>query len=81
MENKSMMEELKTRMKELIKEQSIICPYCDIAQDTETRNGYVTYWGDDEEQECECGDCGKTFWVKENVRRTFKTHKLLLEEG
>ena len=56
-------------------DEQIWCPHCNHNQDTETIYHHVTYWGDEERKLCSCESCGKTFWVEENVERTFKSFK------
>ena len=50
---------------------NIICPYCDYEQDTETKNQFITYWGDEPSKVIECEHCNKAFFVKEKVEREF----------
>lgn len=64
-------ERIKRQVEEEKKLEDIICPYCGCEQDSESRSHYVTYWGEDGEQECECDECGKTFLVNEEVTRHF----------
>ena len=55
---------------------NIWCPYCNFKQYEETKQDYVSYWGDGDDKSCVCDECGKEFKVKENVDRTFETLKI-----
>jgi DNA-directed RNA polymerase subunit RPC12/RpoP len=59
------------------KEHNIFCPYCNTKQSQETMyENHCTYWGEPEEKEETCNECGKTFIVKEIVDRTFEIIKV-----
>lgn len=70
------MEQVRAEIEEEKKQEEIWCPYCNHQQDDETKYNCVTYWGDDGDyNKVGCESCGKWFYVKENVRRTFKSIK------
>lgn len=53
----------------------LICPFCNTTQDNEAMYQHVTYWGEDEAKSCMCECCGKDFWVRESVTRSFRCRK------
>lgn len=57
------------------KEHNVFCPFCNTKQSEELMCGCVTYWGDGEDKEVSCEECGKDFMVKEIVNRTFEVIK------
>lgn len=57
----------------------IKCPHCghvyDPSEDFEFIAGHITYHGsEDGPTEAGCEACGKTFWVKEEVQRSYETY-------
>ena len=72
----AVLERIKKRVHEEQERRDIICPYCNHKQDNETRGNYVSYWGEDEEKECDCESCNKKFKVKEEVERQFFCKKM-----
>lgn len=72
----AVMERIKKSIVEKQRRYDIICPYCNHKQDNETKYHYVTYWGEDEEKECQCEHCNKKFMVKEEVERQFFCTKI-----
>jgi len=59
------------------------CPKCGFKfEDDEIYSKFVTYWGDDEWEECEefkCSECEHKFLVKETVTRTWEVAELPIE--
>ena len=54
----------------------IECPHCgNNAVDFENLEGIVSYWGEGGADERVCGDCDKTFFIKEVVSRSFEVAK------
>lgn len=62
-------------MERMRKEEEIACPYCGHIQADDDGQYPVTYWGDDSYHEIECEECSQKFWVKEDVRRTYRVAK------
>lgn len=59
-------------------EEQVWCPHCAALYPRELCDGdtdLVTYWGDGDPVEKECGSCGESFFVQERVRRTYVTSK------
>ena len=73
---KQVMERIEKEVNERIAREDIICPYCNHKQDTDTRNHYVTYWGEDGEHTIDCESCDKPFIFEEKVQREFITRKM-----
>lgn len=48
----------------------IQCPFCDYVREDDIYD-LITYWGEDNELDHECSECGKTFKVTEVVARTW----------
>lgn len=58
----------------------IWCPYCHTEYPLEEASEeLVTYWGGDDIVEVECGECEKSFFVEELVRRTYTSGKTVEE--
>lgn len=57
--------------------EEIKCPHCGTQQDyTDSLKHLVSYWGEDGEQRFTCeGDCGKDFFINENVSRDWDVGK------
>lgn len=72
--------EIEDKLEMMRKEQEIICPYCSHQQSQEDKYQHVTYWAEDPPKKTQCGACGKEFFVKEKVRRTFECFKESDEE-
>jgi C4-type Zn-finger protein len=53
--------------------REIFCPYCKKEQSVETKQGLISYWGEEDIQERQCELCDKFFFVKEIVEREFET--------
>jgi transposase-like protein len=53
---------------------TVACPHCrheaDMT-DCEAIQGHVTYWGEDGPKPFECHSCGTTFYLKENITRSW----------
>lgn len=81
--NETFDEKLNRITEEQRKAKIIICPHCeyehDSSRDPELLEGHVTYWGEDDAQGFCCYMCGKDFFVKEHVKRTFESKKILKE--
>ena len=60
--------------------EEIVCPYCHVRADQETKYHHVSYWGEDSKQKITCEHCGKEFWVEEKVSREFETTTIEWEE-
>ncbi len=59
--------------------RNIKCPHCghiyESGGDFEFFAAHVSYHGsEDGPRKDECGSCGETFWVEEDVDRTYETH-------
>lgn len=67
--------EIKERVEEMRRQESVWCPYCQEEQSIEVKYHNVSYWGDKEDFEKinTCEHCGKKFVVEEKVVRTFFT--------
>ena len=73
--------EIRERIERQSRREEIWCPFCEHQQTQETKYRFVTYWGDELGLgECACSSCGLSFFVKENVERTFKTFKAQHDE-
>jgi len=60
--------------KQFEEERQIRCPFCQSLQTTDDGNYPMTYHGswDSGVTEMDCYDCEKTFWIFEQVSRTYK---------
>lgn len=60
--------------KEWRESRQIKCPHCGYILEGEEVYDYVSCWGhpDEEDTEAECPRCGKEFWVREHVDRTWE---------
>jgi ribosomal protein S27AE len=59
-------------------ETRVWCPSCGARYPVDPSDGdddIVTYWGEGEPAEKTCPACGRTFFVKEHVRRTYTAEK------
>ena len=56
------------------KSHQIKCPYCDYVFEDEEVYPFVSMWGEDSEAETECINCDRTFYIKEDVDRTWETN-------
>ena len=65
-------EEFDKRYKE---EREIKCPYCGNIQEEDDGQYPVTYHGEPSVSEFCCQGCDETFFVKENVSRTYDVEK------
>ena len=63
---------LKKYREKMDKKELIFCPHCGKEQDNDDFWYPVTNWGEDI-VEYSCAECGKDFWIKECVRRTYET--------
>jgi DNA-directed RNA polymerase subunit RPC12/RpoP len=62
--------------KEFSDYNEIECPHCgNKGVDFENLEGIVSYWGEDGADERTCGECDKTYFIKEVVSRDFKVAK------
>jgi C4-type Zn-finger protein len=68
--------EIRERIERQSRREEIWCPFCKHKQDTDTKYHHVTYWGSEGTSKCSCSSCGLSFFVKENVERTFKTYRV-----
>jgi len=75
------MKEVEQMLGEMRKEREIACPHCGTTQSNDDYQYPVTYWGDDSYHEMECEECNRKFWVKEDVRRTYRVAKTYEELG
>ena len=61
---------------------AVECPYCGHAVDMSDCENYcrhTTYWGDDCSKPEECNECGKEFYIRERVQRTWHVGKTAME--
>ena len=65
-------ERIDRQVKEDLAKQDIICPKCGHMWEQEDMGGHVSYWGEDEAKEDECGNCEARVTIKENVTREFE---------
>ncbi|MCK4245358.1 MAG: hypothetical protein KAX20_07015 [Candidatus Omnitrophica bacterium] len=68
-------QQIKRQREEWHREENIYCPYCGKEQSWDTLIQHRTFFGDGEDTQCDCEECGKEFEVEETVRRTFETRK------
>jgi len=61
--------------------EKITCPHCGHLQENDDGQYPVTYWAEDGAVERDCGNCGKTFWIKEYVERHYESGKKLDDMG
>lgn len=64
--------ELDARMKEWQEAQEIRCPYCNHLQSNDDGQYPISYHGEDGYEGFECDECAESFFVEENVERTFR---------
>ena len=56
------------------------CPKCGFEfEDCESYSKYVTYWGEEGWEECDCPECEHKFLVKEDVIRTWEVKEIIEE--
>ena len=70
-----MLPEIKKLLTDAEEKRQIKCPYCLELQANDDNQYPVTYWGDDGHHKMECDKCESTFWVKEDVERTYRVAK------
>lgn len=78
-EGESVEDYMKRVVEEQYRESNIFCPYCNWKQDEETKQEFITYWGEYNkysDQICYCDECNKKFIVNEEVTRTYNTEKI-----
>jgi transposase len=66
------MESLEQMEKRIKEEGEIRCPHCDHLQSDDDGAYPISYHGSEDgpEERC-CDECGKKFYVRENVRRSY----------